>query len=139
MSDYGETTEAAEQKQLIETATRLGYELGRKEALAEVAAAISNRAKIAQRIDPRERSGVREGMVVAWIAAEKLAQDMASQPSGATSEPLTALEGHSDLPPRPECPGCGQSGTGLENHYNDCPQNPYAEENTPPDLTKGGQ
>lgn len=85
-------------KALAEVATKLGYELGRKEALAEVAAAISNQAKVTQRIDPRERSGVREGMVVAWIAAEKLAQDMASQPNHAASTGLAASTWHSDLP-----------------------------------------
>jgi hypothetical protein len=50
----------------------------RREVANEIADALAARAKIAQRA-PGERSGVREGMVVTWLAAEKLAREIGAQ------------------------------------------------------------
>lgn len=83
---YGDTTEAAEQKRLIEVATRLGYELGRKEAGEEIATKIESALM-----------GLLTGLE-ARSAAAAIARVVTSQPSGGPSEPLTAHTGHSDLP-----------------------------------------
>jgi hypothetical protein len=56
-----------------------GYVVTRREVANEVADALAARAEIAQRIPASERSGVREGMVVTWLAAEKLAREIGSR------------------------------------------------------------
>jgi hypothetical protein len=94
----GLVRDEAEVKALVEVATKLGYELGRKEAAGEIADKCLRRAQLAERVPEGERSGVREGMVVAWLAAQTLAEGIASPAQEPHSEPLTASTGHSDLP-----------------------------------------
>lgn len=98
----------AEVKSMCETAGRVAYALGRKEAGEELADKIATQAKITQRVPVSERSGVREGMLVAWISAEKLAREYASQPSGAVPASSGTPE---DIEARKTaCPNCGAYG-----------------------------
>jgi hypothetical protein len=63
----------------VETQVEVGRLLGRAEAAEEIAEACAERARLANRIPESTRSGVREGMIVAWIAAEKLAREIGSR------------------------------------------------------------
>lgn len=76
----------AEAKDLAEAAGRFGYELGRKEAGEEIALAIEAQV------------GGGEWAGDYYRKTAGIARNLASQPSGATSTPLTAPTGHSDLP-----------------------------------------
>lgn len=78
---------AAKLREICETATRLGYELGRKEAGEEIATALER---------PTPQSPDRKYVRIDHAAA--VARSLTSQPSGAASEPLAASTGHSDLP-----------------------------------------
>lgn len=51
----------------------------RQDAAEEIAKACAERARLANRIPEPERSGVREGMIVAWIAAEKLTREIGNR------------------------------------------------------------
>ena len=62
---------ATEVRVLTEAALRLG----RKDAAEKIADACAARAKISQRA-PESMTGVREGMFVTWLAAEKLAREI---------------------------------------------------------------
>lgn len=99
----------------IARATRIGFELGkaegRKEAGEEIAESIEG-----QRLDapgiPHDRT---RGWNEALKSAAEIARNLTSQPQEATSEPLTAPGGHSDLPKAPEaarkaCANCGAYG-----------------------------
>jgi hypothetical protein len=55
----------------------------RREVANEIADALAARAKIAQRAPVADRSGVREGMIVTWLAAEKLAREFAKEATDA--------------------------------------------------------
>jgi hypothetical protein len=87
--DYGDTTEAAEQKRLIEVATRLGYELGRKEAATDIA----HRCELDVTYDAAAR-----------YHFAQIARSIASLLPGAASTPRTDPDGHSDLPEDAKAP-----------------------------------
>jgi hypothetical protein len=88
--------EEAERKTEIATATKLGFELGksegRKQAGEEMAAAFE-----AFFPDPHEEGDECQDCILVHEFA-KIARNLTSQPQEATSEPLTASTGHSDLP-----------------------------------------
>ena len=69
------TYTAVEMNVLTEAALRLG----RTEAAEEIAAKCLRRAQLAERVPEGERSGVREGMVLTWLEAERLAREIASK------------------------------------------------------------
>ena len=75
------------ERALAETATKLGYELGRKEAGEQIATKIESALM-----------GLLTGLE-ARSAAAAIARVVTSQPSGAAPEPRTAPDGHSDLSP----------------------------------------
>ena len=50
-----------------------------QEQADEIANKMRRRAQIAERVPEGERSGVREGMVVTWLAAERLAREVADR------------------------------------------------------------
>lgn len=87
-------------KALVEVGTKLGYELGRKEAGEEIADAIGMYCQ--------------EWSANTWRSiAAGIARELTSQPSGAVSTPLVAPTGHSDpsedaRPPQEPCedPAC---------------------------------
>jgi hypothetical protein len=102
----------ADTKALVETATRLGRELGRREAADEIAAKCHRRAQLAERVPEGEQSGAREAMVLTWLEAERLAHEIATKDS--TYEPESN---------QTRCRHCGfyrPSGSGLE-HHPKCP------------------
>lgn len=72
-------------KALAEVATKLGYELGRKEAGEEIALAIEAQV------------GDGEWAGDYYRKAAGIARNLVSQPSGATSTPRTDPDGHSAL------------------------------------------
>lgn len=78
----------------VETQVEYGRALGRKEAAEEIAAKCLRRAQLAERVPEPMRSGVREGMVVTWLAAQKLAWEVAEP----TSEPRTDPPAHPSHP-----------------------------------------
>lgn len=165
--DFSDTTEAAEQKRLIETATRLGYELGRKETLTEAAemldAAADANLKRAQDWKPTSSTTFKTqdgaiGLATGYQRAAERVRDMASQPSGAVSEPLVASTGHSDppedaKPPQEPCedPTCPVAlmhshplpdkapVVDLVGRLRDAVDAARERRLNPPDLTKGGQ
>lgn len=97
----GARWEAAQHAEEIATATKLGFELGkaegRKQALEEAAAKLW-----AFSADPHDVHGeVADG---AFAMAAGIVTGMLSQPQEATSEPLTASTGHSDLPEAAKTP-----------------------------------
>jgi hypothetical protein len=71
----------------VETQLEYGRAIGRREAAEEIAAKSLRRAQLAERVPEPMRSGVREGMIVTWLAAQKLALEVAEP----TSEPRTEL------------------------------------------------
>lgn len=114
------TFTASEVKELTTKATEVALALGRKEAAEEILGAIMRLPLVNVdnfHIAPQKLR----------LAAAKIARDVASRPRQAVSNGLAAPTGHSDLPSTPECRGCGQDGTGLENHNRDCPRNPLAD------------
>lgn len=106
----------AEQRALAETTYRLGYELGRKEALTETAAIIRKgmHAKCASgnyavcevchalrelaRIVEAHATGERCDCIIGPDHTQADHFSLVSQPSGAASTGLTGTGGHSDLP-----------------------------------------
>lgn len=113
------TYTAAEVKVLTEAALRLG----RKEAMEEFAATCGRRAQIAERVPEPMRSGVREGMVVTWLAAQRLAEDAAYLAAPDASEPRTDPSMGMDLPPEPQAvrePRSDPPGPGVGHRRCDC-------------------
>ena len=94
------TYTAAEVKVLTEAALRLG----RKEAAEELAETFGRRIRFADRIPEGERSGVREGMYITWIAAQRLAQDMASLGLTAASDATSRVPRHPEVSEAPKAP-----------------------------------
>lgn len=82
MTEYREEHEAARAAGLrARHETRLRRAI-RRELANEIADECARRAKISQRA-PESMSGVREGMHVTWLAAEKLARDFAKEETDA--------------------------------------------------------
>lgn len=79
-------------KALAETATRLGYELGRKEAGEEIASALDRRAAMNEAAvsgDPYIREGLKRG----YRTSAEVARYWASLPQKAASDSLAAPTG----------------------------------------------
>ena len=71
----------------VETQVEVGRLLGRKEALEDFAARCGRRAQLAERVPEPVRSGVREGMIVTWLAAERLAHETAEDATSGRTDP----------------------------------------------------
>lgn len=56
------------------------YAAIRRDMAEEIAQKCLRRSQLAERVPEGERSGVREGMVLTWLAAEKLARESGGQP-----------------------------------------------------------
>lgn len=92
----GPSFTASELKERLETATAVALALGRKEAGEEIAEAIESAAHAKGLQVPIRDLGMLPTARQAFIDAATIARDIASRPSQAAPEPLTAPTGHSD-------------------------------------------
>jgi hypothetical protein len=87
---------AAEVKVLTETASKVAYELGRREAQGEIVAMLEDRAAGWTLRDSAT------GEVLLGMA--KTIRSMASQPPGAASDAISGVPGHSEVSEAPKAP-----------------------------------
>jgi hypothetical protein len=85
---------ASEVKVLTETASKFGYELGRKEALTERPMWRRHRADVGEQI--AEELEALNGPITP-LAAAAFVRDLTSLPSGATSDATSGVPGHREV------------------------------------------
>jgi hypothetical protein len=118
---------AAEVKVLTETATKVAYELGRKDAGEEIAEGIEAVRDSVGRF-PIENLDDLLTSHQAWTNAAQIARDLTSEPSGAVSDERSGVGGHQEVSEAPKSPQepCG------------CLLGPLHTEADHQDLTKEG-
>lgn len=134
------TYTAAEVKVLTETAGEAGRRIGWKAAGEEIAAALERCEDDARRAERTEGIAGNRGtaktyfdLAAGYMRSAELAREVASQPSGATSDATSGVPGHQEVseavrsPQEPcghptcpcaVCPDCGLT----DDHKGGCPQ-----------------
>lgn len=128
---YEPTLTASEVKVLTETASKVAYALGRKDAGEEIAEGIEA-TRDAVGLFPIENLEDLLTSHQAWTNAAQIARDIASQPSEAASDATSGVPGHPEVSEavrspqeRGRCSHCGfyRSDVDQPRHHPNCPRN----------------